>query len=266
MPDSLATTRLGFFFFAIIIVALFELIAPRRKAISRHRWISHFSLVVVATVCTRLIVPAGAVGAGIYAAENHSGLLYFFEVPLFLKVLAGYIFLEIIIYFQHRLFHSIPLFWKFHRMHHSDIEFDFTTALRFHPFEIIISTFVKILAIMLLGIPIIAIIVFEIVLNASAIFNHGNIYIPPRFEKLLRLFLVTPEMHRIHHSRYSTETDSNFSFSFSIWDRLFGTYTAEAREPQETMDIGINEFRCRDQQRLVKLLVQPFQKVASAVK
>jgi sterol desaturase/sphingolipid hydroxylase (fatty acid hydroxylase superfamily) len=266
VADPLVITRLAFFFSMLLIIATAEKYRPRRIPCSKKRWPGHFAMVLVATISVRLIVPVGALGASVYAEQQGAGLLQIINLPYVLITCVGYILLEIVIYFQHRLSHKVPLLWRFHRMHHSDTEFDFTTALRFHPFEIIFSTFVKIAAILALGIPALAVIIFEIALNATAIFNHGNIKIPKKVEKKLRYFLVTPEMHRIHHSRIPRETDSNYSFSLSCWDRIFGTYTEKSYNPQQTMEIGLDKFRKPDDQRFSKLLLQPFQKDITAVK
>ena len=250
----------------LLVIAAAEKYYPRRAPCSKKRWPGHFAMVVVATISARLAVPTGALGASFYAEQQGVGLLQVIDLPYLLIILCGYVLLEIIIYFQHRLSHKIPLLWRFHKMHHSDTEFDFTTALRFHPFEIIFSTFVKISVILIFGIPALAVIIFEIALNATAIFNHGNIKIPEKLERKLRYFFVTPEMHRIHHSRIPRETNSNYSFSLSCWDRIFGTYTKNSRHPQQTMEIGLDQFRAQGDQRFSKLLLQPFQKDITALK
>ncbi|MYB34554.1 MAG: sterol desaturase family protein, partial [Gammaproteobacteria bacterium] len=168
--------------------------------------------------------------------------------------------LDLLIYWQHRIFHMIEPFWRIHRMHHTDTAFDFTTALRFHPIEIFISILIKAVAIVLLGAPAFAVIAFEIILNGSAMFNHGNIKIPPVVDRLLRCIIVTPDMHRIHHSIDPKEHNMNYGFFLSVWDRIFGSYLNQPRQPQTTMPIGLEVFNQDSEARIDRLITQPFRK------
>jgi len=165
--------------------------------------------------------------------------------------------LDAIIYFQHRLFHAVPALWRLHRMHHADLDFDVTTALRFHPVEILLSMVIKLAAVVALGAPPVAVLLFEVLLNASAMFNHANLRLPRWLDAPLRLVLVTPDMHRVHHSAIRVETDSNYGFSLACWDRLFGTYRAEPAAGHDGMTIGLERFREAEELRLDRMLTQP---------
>ncbi|MFT5113685.1 MAG: sterol desaturase/sphingolipid hydroxylase (fatty acid hydroxylase superfamily), partial [Parasphingorhabdus sp.] len=205
-------------------------------------------------------LPAGAVGAAFFSQVNGYGLFNIWLTDTTAGLIAAFFLLDLAIYFQHRIFHAVPLLWRLHRVHHSDIGFDVTTALRFHPLEILLSLLIKMSLIVILGAPIISVIIFEIVLNGAAMFNHANMNITKGLDRLLRLFVVTPDMHRIHHSVHNKETNSNFGFNIPWWDRLFGTYTDQPRDGHDEMLIGLAEFRQQPDQRLDKLLVQPFRK------
>lgn len=252
--------RLGFFFGVLIIIALWECVRPKRKLrIDRNiRWFRNLSLVVFNSIATRLILPFTAASIAIYAEKNQIGLLYFLPIPLWLAVILSVMLLDLIIYAQHLASHHVPLFWQFHKIHHIDQDIDVTTGLRFHPVEIIISTLIKCAAVLVIGIPFIAIVMFEIILNATAIFNHGNINLPDKLDKWLRFIIVTPDMHRIHHSITPIETNSNFGFNLPWWDRLFGTYQEQPQKGQLNMDIGLNEYQDINKTRLLDLLAIPF--------
>jgi sterol desaturase/sphingolipid hydroxylase (fatty acid hydroxylase superfamily) len=257
-----ATIRLLIFFAVLVTIALWELIAPRRQQLvgRKQRWPANLSLVAVNTLAARLLVPLLPVGMAVLAEERGIGLLQTVTFPFWLKITVSLLLLDLIIYFQHRLFHSRPLLWRLHRVHHSDMEIDVTTGNRFHPLEIVISILIKLAAVALLGAPALAVVIFEAGLNACAQFNHGNIKIPLAVDKYLRLILVTPDMHRVHHSIIPRETDSNFGFSIPLWDRLFGTYRPEPRDGHLGMTIGLKEFREPAELSLVRLLAQPFRK------
>jgi len=256
------TWRLSAFIILLLILPLWEVFFPRRKKHSNFetRRFHNLLLVIIDTVLVRLLMPLLPVAAAIYATTNQLGLFNQIEIPIILSLLLSVVILDLVIYFQHRLFHKIPLLWRLHRVHHTDVAFDFTTALRFHPIEIMLSILVKILIIFILGAPAIAVIAFEILLSSSALFNHSNIQIPLSIDKVLRLLIVTPDMHRVHHSVHQHETDSNFGFNIPWWDRLFKTYTAQPKDGHNDMLIGIETFRETNDSRIDKLLIQPFKR------
>ena len=237
--------RMSFFFGMLITIGLWELLAPKRAlTISKSvRWVNNLGLVFFNSFLLRVLFPAAAVGVAVFASEQGWGLFNYFNLPLWFAVLASVIIMDFVIYVQHVMVHAIPMLWRLHRVHHADMDYDVTTGSRFHPIEIIISMLIKFATILLLGPPIVAVIIFEIVLNATAMFNHGNISLPKSFDKYLRLLLVTPDMHRVHHSVEDDEANSNFGFSLPWWDRIFGTYRAQPRAGHKDMTIGINKFR-----------------------
>jgi sterol desaturase/sphingolipid hydroxylase (fatty acid hydroxylase superfamily) len=255
-----AYIRLGFFFGVFGVVALSELLAPRRKLTTSKsaRWVVNCGIVFIDTVAVRLLFSAGAVGFAFLAQDRGWGLLNMLAAPFWLKVVAGAIALDFIIYMQHVIFHFIPLLWRLHMMHHADLDYDVTTGTRFHPVEILISMFIKIGAIFFLGAAPVAVLIFEVLLNATAMFNHGNIRIPVAVDSVLRLFVVTPDMHRVHHSVIIKEFNSNFGFNLPIWDRLFGTYRAQPMKGHEGMTIGLSWFRDPAKLGLGSLLLMPF--------
>ena len=242
------------------VIAAWEVFAPRRRLAAGRllRWPSNLGIVVVDALAIRLVVPAAAVGASLYAAGHGIGLFHYLNLRLSLAALLGFLVLDLIIYAQHIVFHRVPWLWRLHRMHHADLDIDVTTGLRFHPFEILISLGIKIAAVLAFGIPPVAVFVFEVVLNASSMFNHSNVSMPPRLDRILRLVLVTPDMHRVHHSVVRAETDSNFGFNLPWWDRLFGTYRREPRAGHNGMTIGLPVFRDTRELRLDRMLTQPF--------
>lgn len=252
--------RGGAFFLVLLIMVLWEVSAARRpqRIARRQRWPANLSIVVLNTVVLRLVFPLAAVGAALFAAEQGWGVFNLIAVPLWAAVLASVLLLDLAIYLQHRVFHAVPWLWRLHRMHHADLELDVTSGLRFHPLEILLSMAIKVAIVMLLGAPAVAVILFEIVLNATAMFNHGNVRLPRAIDRRLRWLLVTPDMHRVHHSVVRAETDSNFGFSLSWWDRLFGTYREQPTAGQLGMTIGLDAFRDPGQLRLDRMLVQPF--------
>jgi len=250
---------LGFF----TLVALWEIRFPCRslRIDKATRWFNNLLLVGINTVALRLIFPAAAVGAAALAADRGWGLFNFFAIPTQAAVLLSIILLDLAIYLQHVMFHAIPLFWRLHRVHHADLDYDVTTGARFHPIEIVLSMIIKYAVIFLLGAPVVAVIVFEVQLNATAMFNHGNLRLPKRVDALLRLVIVTPDMHRVHHSIAADETNSNFGFNLPWWDRLFGTYRAQPKAGHQGMTIGIDGYRDPAQvQRLSGILTLPFQR------
>ena len=232
---------------------------PRRARPARRgpRWAVNLSLVAIDTVFVRLVVPLGAAAAALWAARNTIGLFNQLPWPALLEAALSFLALDALIYWQHRLFHQLPPFWRLHRMHHSDLEFDTTTGVRFHPVEIAVSMLIKIAAVAALGAPAIAVIVFEVALNATSLFNHTNLRLPAAVDRRLRFVLVTPDMHRVHHSIVRAETDSNFGFNLSCWDRLLGSYRAQPRDGHTQMAIGLPQFRTEAEQALSSLLLQP---------
>lgn len=255
-----AAIRLLLFCTVLVVVALWEVVAPRRRLLAtrKQRWLTNLSLVAVNTLVVRLLYPLLPVGMAIMAAEREIGLLRVVAFPFWLKVAVSLLLLDLIIYLQHRFFHYQPLLWRLHRVHHSDMEIDVTTGNRFHPLEIIISMLLKSAVVVLLGAPAVAVMVFEVILNAASQFNHGNVNISLRLDSWLRLLLVTPDMHRVHHSVIPRETDSNFGFNIPLWDRLFGSYRAQPQHGHDGITIGLKEFRDPAGLTLAGLLLQPF--------
>jgi sterol desaturase/sphingolipid hydroxylase (fatty acid hydroxylase superfamily) len=215
---------------------------------------------VIDTVMTRIIAPTGAVGFALFAEAHDLGLFNVVALPVWLELVLALLTLDLAIYLQHRLFHYAPVLWRLHRMHHADLEVDVTTGARFHPVEILLSLGIKFVVIVPLGIPPLAVLLFEIGLNATSMFNHSNVRVSPVIERVLRCLVVTPDMHRVHHSVVRRETDSNFGFNFPWWDRLFGTYRAQPEAGHDDMTIGIEQFREPTELRLDRMLTQPFRK------
>lgn len=253
-------TRLFFFLGIFFVVAYWETRRPRRQLSCEKitRWLNNLGLVVLNTVVLRLVFPAAAVGVAAFAGEQGWGLLNLTPLPFAMTVLISIVLLDLIIYLQHVLFHSLPLLWRLHMVHHTDLDYDVTTALRFHPIEILLSMVIKCAAIITIGAPVLAVIIFEIVLNACAMFNHGNLRLPEKVDKILRLFIITPDMHRVHHSSIKHETNSNYGFSLSLWDYLFGTYRAQPKLGHERMEIGLSRYRDKKISYLHRMLILPF--------
>jgi sterol desaturase/sphingolipid hydroxylase (fatty acid hydroxylase superfamily) len=251
--------RMAFFLGILLIMALWEVAAPRRRReIPRLlRWSNNLGIVVIDTLLVRLSFPIVAVGLALMAESNSWGLFNIIETPDWLAFIVAILALDLAIYLQHVMFHAVPALWRLHRMHHADLEFDVTTGLRFHPVEILLSMGIKLAVVAALGPPAVAVLVFEVLLNATAMFNHSNIRIPAGIDRLLRLIVVTPDMHRVHHSIHPSETNSNFGFNLPWWDRLLGTYRPQPREGHETMTIGIEQFRTRRDLWLDRMLIQP---------
>ncbi|MBF0380882.1 MAG: sterol desaturase family protein [Magnetococcales bacterium] len=237
--------RLGFFFGVFILVALWEVVAPRRPLIISKtlRWSANLGVVVLNTILLRLIFPTAAVGLALVGEAKNWGLLNNIELPPILGIIIGVVLLDFAIYSQHVMFHSVPTLWRLHRVHHADMEYDVTTGARFHPIEIILSMAIKLGVVLALGPSGVAVLIFEVLLNAMAMFNHGNIHIPVNIDRVLRMFVVTPDMHRVHHSVHAPMANSNFGFNLPWWDRLMGTYVAQPIEGHENMEIGIKELR-----------------------
>lgn len=252
--------RLGAFAGIFTLMAFWELLAPRRRqSIGRlRRWPSNLGVVMLNTLLVRFVFPTAAVGLALVAESRGWGLFPALDAPIWLTIVAGVILLDLTIYLQHVLFHAVPALWRLHRVHHADLEFDVTTGARFHPIEILLSMGIKLGVVAALGAPAASVLMFEVLLNATAMFNHGNVRLPERFDRVLRWLVVTPDMHRIHHSILPRETNSNFGFNLPWWDRLFGTYRAQPEAGQEAMTIGIQQFRDPRELRLDRMLLQPF--------
>jgi sterol desaturase/sphingolipid hydroxylase (fatty acid hydroxylase superfamily) len=253
--------RLGAFAGVLTLLALAELLAPRRRqAVGRAlRWPANLSLVALDTLLVRLLFPIAAVGAAIFAEERGWGLFNLVALPGGLEVALTVIILDLLIYGQHVLFHAVPPLWRVHRVHHADLEFDATTGLRFHPIEILLSMVIKIAAVVLLGAAALAVLIFEVLLNATAMWSHSNLSLPSNVDRSLRHLFVTPDMHRVHHSIVPRETHSNFGFNLALWDKLFGTYRHQPEAGHEGMTIGVPQFREDRELKLGRLLLQPFQ-------
>ena len=251
--------RLAIFLGGLITMAIWEVAAPRRRReIPRLlRWSNNLGLVIVDTILVRLTFPIVAVGLALLAEQRGWGFFNTFAVSAWFSVPASVIALDLVIYLQHVMFHAVPALWRLHRMHHADLEFDVTTGLRFHPIEILLSMGLKLAVVAALGPPAIAVLIFEAVLNATAMFNHSNVRIPLKLDRLLRWIVVTPDMHRVHHSIHPAETNSNFGFNLPWWDKLLGTYRPQPKEGHDTMTIGIEQFRDRRDLWLDRMLIQP---------
>jgi len=242
------------------LMAAWEILAPRRtQAIGRgRRWPHNLGIIVVDSIAVRLVFPAAAVGIALFAEAQGWGLFHLLDWPFWLVVVLSIILLDFAIWAQHVMFHAIPALWRLHRMHHTDLEFDVTTGLRFHPLEILLSMIIKAGVIVAIGAPAVAVLLFEVLLNATSMFNHGNVRLPSRLDRALRWVVVTPDMHRVHHSWHPNETNSNFGFNLPWWDRLLGTYRAQPRDGHLGMTLGINLFRQPGDLRLDRMLIQPF--------
>ncbi|MBK8754361.1 MAG: sterol desaturase family protein [Candidatus Competibacteraceae bacterium] len=252
--------RLGGFATMLALMMLWEWRQPRRVLNLRRtqRWPANLGIIVVDSVVVRLVFPVLAVGVAGLAEARGWGLFHRLPAPFWLAGIASLLLLDLAIYAQHVLFHKAPLLWRLHRMHHSDLDFDVTTALRFHPLEIVLSMLIKLGVVVALGAPPVVVMLFEVILNATAMFNHGNVHLPERLDRGLRWLLVTPDMHRVHHSIYPEETNSNFGFNLPWWDRLFGTYREQPGAGHIGMIIGLEFFRDQRATGLMDLLLQPF--------
>ncbi len=252
--------RLSAFFGIFAIMAAVELIAPRRTlTVSKGlRWFSNLSIVALNTVLGRLILPMAPVAFAYLCAEKGWGLFNLTDWPGWLELVVAVILMDFAIWLQHVMVHAIPMLWRLHRMHHADLDYDVTTGARFHPIEIILSLGIKLCVIALLGASPVAVLAFEVLLNATAMFNHSNVRLPLGLDAVLRLLVVTPDMHRVHHSAIPRECNSNFGFNLPWWDRLFGTYIAQPELGHEGMTIGLDMFREERDERLDQMLIQPF--------
>lgn len=261
-----AVIRLLIFLSILGVMIAFELAFPARQLrtdkqapTQKTRLLGNFGLVFLSGLSARLVMPLGLAGLALYMTKKQWGLFNFFDLPNWLTITLSLLLLDMLIYWQHRLFHKVPLLWQLHKVHHADTHVDTSTGLRFHPIEIVASLLIKAIAIIVLGIPAFAVILFEVLLNGFALFNHANIRLPRKVEKFTRLILMTQILHRIHHSQLFEESNSNYGFSVIWWDRLFGSYSARATKPDSKIDIGIKEFpNGKDNAPLISLLKMPF--------
>lgn len=257
--------RLISFFTIFTVMAIWELYRPARRLIIKRsiRWRSNLSLLALNTLLVRLTLPFSAVWLASFCAANNIGFLNKIDLPFSLELIVSVLLFDLAIYWQHVLFHATPFLWRFHKVHHADIDFDVTTGSRFHTVEIVLSMLYKLALILLIGPSALAVVTFEIILNGMAMFNHSNIEIPPTIDRYLRWFIVTPNMHRIHHSTEAKEHRSNFGFNISVWDKIFRTYLEKATRNISSMTIGLNEFNRPEDQRLRSMLIMPFSKGSS---
>ncbi len=258
--DHEMSIRLSFFLGILVLMVIWEVLGPRRPpATAKHiRWYSNLSLVFIDTLAVRLLLPVQAAGVALSIGKLGWGILNNVALPYWLGIVLGILGLDLIIYLQHAMFHALPIFWRLHRMHHTDLDFDVTTGIRFHPVEILLSMGIKMAAVVVLGASAIAVVLFEVLLNATSMFNHGNVRLPGRIDRVLRLLVVTPEMHRVHHSVVIQEHNSNFGFNFPWWDRLMGTYQDQPASGHEGMTIGLSQFRDPGRLTLPWLIILPF--------
>ena len=260
MLDNEPVIRVSFFLAVFVIMALAEAAVPRRRRlVSRWvRWPNNLGIVALNTALLRVAVPAAAVALAVAANQHGWGALNNLPLPGWLVIGLAVLILDLVIYLQHVMFHAVPALWRLHRMHHADPDFDVTTGARFHPLEILISMGIKLMTVAALGLPAISVLIFEVLLNATAMFNHANVRIPPHLDRWLRWFVVTPDMHRVHHSIAPREANSNYGFNLPWWDRLLGTYVAQPAHGHENMTIGIGQFGTPRELRLHRMLLQPF--------
>lgn len=252
--------RLFAFFGVFAVMAIYELFAPRRAlTISKGlRWFSNLGIVALNTLIARLVLPMAPVAFAVLCADRGWGIFNLLDWPVWVEVVAVIVIMDFAIWLQHVMVHAVPALWRLHRLHHADQDYDVTTGARFHPIEILLSLGIKLALIALIGAGPVAVLLFEVILNAMAMFNHANVRLPLKVDAVLRVLLVTPDFHRVHHSDQPFETNSNFGFNLSIWDRAFGTYIAQPEHGHEGMTIGLDVFRDPAEQRLDKMLTQPF--------
>jgi len=252
--------RFTFFFAILVLMALWEIITPRRplSTSKKARWSVNLGMVILDTLTLRLLLPITAVHLALRVQDHGWGLFNNLQLPHGAAVVIGFLALDFVVYLQHAMFHFLPTFWRLHRVHHTDLDFDVTTGIRFHPVEIFLSMGIKMTVITFLGVPPLAVVLFEIILNATSMFNHGNVRLPQGVDRRLRLFVVTPDMHRVHHSVVIKEFNSNFGFNLPWWDWLLGTYRGQPAAGHEGMVIGLAPFRDPKRLTLARLLLLPF--------
>ena len=254
--------RLVAFISVFAVMAIWELIAPYRRLryTKLQRWPHQLLLIIINSVILKLVFPIAAVGIALWAAGEGVGLMNVFSLDPWISIPVSIALLDLAIYAQHRVAHRWVWFWRIHRTHHIDTDFDLTTGLRFHPIEMVISMLYKMFVIVFLGAPAIGVILFEIILSGSSLFNHSNINLPKSIEPITRRLIVTPEMHRIHHSTLADEHNSNYGFFLSCWDRLFHSYTFQASNDDQTMPIGLEMMREPEDRRIDRIIMIPFRR------
>lgn len=255
--------RFGLFVAVFVIMSLAEALMPRRERRfpRSRRWFTNLGILLsdyLATLVVFVVVPVTATIAALWAEANQFGLFHWLDVPVWAQWIIGIGFLDFVIWGQHLVTHKVPVLWRIHRVHHTDEDLDASSAIRFHPVEIILSIFVKSAAVVLIGAPAIVVVVFEALVNGSALFNHANLRLPDKVDRVIRLVFVTPDMHRVHHSVYNQETDSNYGFALSIWDRLFRTYVPQPRDGHDEMRVGLIEWQDGAPTKLMWSLALPF--------
>lgn len=262
IQDNQESIRLGVFISVFTLMAVLEFIVPKKaRALPRGgRWFTNWALVIIDSVALKILVPVLAVTVAQTAADKGWGIFSFLELPFWFECVAAIIILDMLIYWQHVASHHIPMLWRFHKVHHADRDIDVTTGARFHPIEIVLSMLYKLFCIVILGPAAIAVFFFEVLLNASAMFNHSNISLPKAIDAVVRRVVVTPDMHRVHHSVIIGETNSNYGFFLSIWDRLFGSYIDQPELGHDDMVIGLQEHQDSQPASLVWSLKAPFLK------
>ncbi|MEO1794022.1 MAG: sterol desaturase family protein [Pseudomonadota bacterium] len=272
---SEAAFRFSMFAGILITMAALEVYLPKRELAEpkSRRWLTNLSIVGLDSLAVRLMarlpefigaaaVPLAAVGAAIAAEQAGFGLFHWLAIPDAVAFIATLLILDLAIWFQHYISHHVPVLWRLHQVHHADADMDVTTAVRFHPIEILFSMLYKVALVALLGAPAVAVVVFEVILNGCAMFNHANVNLPGWLDRILRIFIVTPDMHRVHHSTERREHDTNFGFSLSVWDRVFGTYTDQPEGGHQGMRIGLKDYREGEPSGLLWSLALPFRKLA----
>lgn len=261
-----AIVRLSVFAGIFLLMALLEIAMPRKQRVlsKGSRWITNISLVVIDTLALRLVMPILAVGMAHYASERGWGLLALVDLPLWAEIIIAFLLLDMLIYAQHIAFHKIPILWRFHKVHHADRDLDVTSGARFHPVESVLSMAYKLVCIVLIGPAALSVFLFEVVLNAASMFNHANVRLPLGLDRVVRLFIVTPDMHRVHHSIIKRETNSNYSFFLTLWDRMFQTYTAQPEKGHDDMTIGLSEYQDSKPANLAWSLLVPFMRNTDA--
>lgn len=270
MPDITINTllsyetaiRLGIFAGLLVVLLLAEAIWPRKNRVESRvaRWRTNAVFTVVDALALRLLVPLAAVGVAAYASTKGWGLLNIVTLPNWAVIVISLVLLDMAIYWQHVATHKIPILWRLHQVHHTDRDMDVTTAVRFHPIEICLSMIYKMAIVAALGVPVVAVILFEVILNGCAMFNHSNLRLPKWLDKILRIFIVTPDMHRVHHSTDMRETNSNYGFSTSVWDRIFGSYIAQPAAGHNAMTLGLSEHQNERPREVVWSLLLPFKR------
>lgn len=255
--------RFSLFVGIFVFMSLVEAAVPRRERrfARKQRWLTNFGILLsdyLATLVVFVVVPVTATVAALWAEAHQFGLFYWLGVPIWAQWILGIAFLDLVIWAQHLVTHKVPLLWRFHRVHHTDEDLDASSAIRFHPVEIVLSIFIKSAAVVLLGAPAIVVVVFEALVNGSALFNHANVRLPQPLDRFIRLVFVTPDMHRVHHSVHNQETNSNYGFALSIWDRMFRTYVPEPRDGHDAMVVGLREWQDEAPTQLGWSLLLPF--------